>query len=297
MADYSVTLDGTNYADSGPDPFGDIRNVSNDGTTTNTITVTEDLAGSGLRYAFVGNSPETYNIVLPEGWTYSVRPLGQATAFVLNDPSTPGPDAAIFVADPSNVSVTNVCFTRGAMVSTPTGDRAIEDLGEGDLVLTRDGGAQPLRWVGRTRLTAETLRVNPHLVPVRIAAGALGDNAETLVSPHHRMLISGWRAEALFDETEVLASAESLINDSTIRRADVGEGEYFHIMFASHELVMVDGAWSESFHPAALELGTAGTAARAEIVELFPELEAGADAFPADLPEALDASEVRLMGL
>ncbi|MEO0913408.1 MAG: Hint domain-containing protein, partial [Pseudomonadota bacterium] len=115
------------------------------------------------------------------------------------------------------------------------------------------------------------------LRPIRIAAGALGKNAETLVSPQHRMLLSGWRAELLFSETEVLATARSLVNDSTITVAqDVNEITYFHLLFDAHEIVMADSAWSESFHPAALGMGTASDATRDEVLTLFPELEGSA---------------------
>ena len=48
-----------------------------------------------------------------------------------------------------------VCFTRGTMIATPEGERAIEDLEVGDLVLTKDNGAQPLRWVGSRTVKAE----------------------------------------------------------------------------------------------------------------------------------------------
>ncbi|MEM1238119.1 MAG: Hint domain-containing protein, partial [Pseudomonadota bacterium] len=39
------------------------------------------------------------------------------------------------------------CFTHGALIETPEGDKAVEHLQAGDLVMTRDHGAQPLKWV------------------------------------------------------------------------------------------------------------------------------------------------------
>ena len=113
-----------------------------------------------------------------------------------------------------------VCFTRGARVATPDGPRAIEDLAAGDLVLTRDRGAQPLRWVGATKLTAETLAAFPEKRPVTIAAGTFGDHAETTVSPAHRVLVTGWKAEALFGQPEMLATAGRVVDDAASRRAE-----------------------------------------------------------------------------
>ena len=67
------------------------------------------------------------------------------------------------------------CFTRGTLIETDKGPRAIETLQAGDLVWTLDAGHQPIRWIGETRLDAQALARAPHLRPIRIAAGALGD--------------------------------------------------------------------------------------------------------------------------
>jgi hypothetical protein len=47
---------------------------------------------------------------------------------------------------------------------------------------------------------------------------------------------------------------------------------YIHFMFAQHEVVLSDGAWTESFQPGDLSLKGVGNAQRNEILELFPEL-------------------------
>jgi hypothetical protein len=48
---------------------------------------------------------------------------------------------------------------------------------------------------------------------------------------------------------------------------------YIHIMFEQHEVVLSDGAWTESFQPGDQTLAGVGNAQRNEIFELFPELE------------------------
>ncbi len=280
MADYSFTLDG--------DGSQGYMNVYQDlEISTVTITITESLAGSGNTYNAGGYGPgfydgvymDTFNFVVPEGWTVSetmtdVNPGlgGSFNAYVYDAEGTLVTTVA--VNGGAFGSVTQVCFTRGAGIATPDGLKAIETLQPGDLVLTRDNGAQPIRWIGSSKVSGETLNQFPDMRPIRLAAGALGDHGETLVSPAHRMLITGWRADILFGEPEVLTTARSLINDTTIRVADdLAEVEYFHILFDEHEIISADGAWSESFHPAALNLGTASEATRDEVVTLFPELE------------------------
>ena len=94
--------------------------------------------------------------------------------------------------DTAFVTVDVTCFARGTRIETPRGAVAVEDLRPGDLVLTRDRGAQPLRWVGSSRVDGGTLASTPRLRPIRIRAGALGRHApaqDLLVSPQHRILV------------------------------------------------------------------------------------------------------------
>src|SRR5690606_28026873 len=93
----------------------------------------------------------------------------------------------------------------------------------------------------------------PRTRPIRVAAGALGDNLpsqDLVVSPAHRVVLSGWRAEVMFGQPRVLARARDLVNDTTIRpEPGPKRVEYFHILFDRHEIVFSNDAPSESFHP------------------------------------------------
>ncbi|MCV2873558.1 Hint domain-containing protein [Defluviimonas sp. WL0050] len=160
------------------------------------------------------------------------------------------------------------CFTRGAMIATPRGEISVEDLQVGDTVWTRDSGAQTIRWIGSKRVAA----IGP-LAPVLIPEGTLGNSRDIKVSPQHRMLIGGWKAELYYGETEVLVAAKHLVDGSVIRFAPGGEVEYFHILFDRHEIVVADGAPSESFHPGDQGLSVLDEDARREVFMLFPELE------------------------
>ena len=66
-----------------------------------------------------------------------------------------------------------------------------------------------------------------------------------------------------------------MVNDSTIRIEEGGEVEYFHMLFDKHEIVFAEGIPSESFHPGQQGWKALDTAARDEILMLFPELEDG----------------------
>jgi hypothetical protein len=161
-----------------------------------------------------------------------------------------------------------VCFTRGSRILTAEGEKAIEDLAAGDLVLTMDHGYQPIRWIGSSIVEGKG-----RFAPIVIEAGTLGNTRTLRVSPQHRMLLSGWQAELLFDEPEVLVAAKMLVNDQTIRAEEVEQVEYFHMLFDAHEIVYAEGAPSESFHPGHVGWGALAEAAREEILSLFPQLE------------------------
>lgn len=160
-----------------------------------------------------------------------------------------------------------ICFAKGTMIETALGEKPVETLQAGDLVRTLDHDVQPIRWIGSARRPALGA-----LAPVMIRKGVLGNRRDLMVSPQHRMLLTGWRAELLFGECEVLASAKSLINDRDIVRVEGGFVEYFHILFDHHEIIFAEGAPSESFYPAAMGAEALSKETRDEILALFPHL-------------------------
>lgn len=173
-------------------------------------------------------------------------------------------------------SVSIFCFARGTLIATPEGERAIETLSEGMQVLTRDAGPQPIRWIGSCKLSAGELQQKPALRPVRIGRGALGQGLpcrDLIVSPQHRVLVRSRIAQRMFGASEVLVAAKLLLDLDNVsictRDPDV---EYFHVMFDEHQIVLSEGAETESFFPGPQAMRSVGAAARAEIVALFPDL-------------------------
>lgn len=170
------------------------------------------------------------------------------------------------------------CFTRGTMIETSTGDRLIETLEPGDLVKTLDRGFQPIRWIGKSNISANSLALQPGNRPIRIAKGTLGNVRDMVVSPAHRLHITGWMADILFGQSEILVAAKDLVNDSTITVESGADGvEYWHMLFDQHELVWAEGCLSESLNPSDAVIGAGQGRAKDEILELFPELGTGDD--------------------
>lgn len=168
-----------------------------------------------------------------------------------------------------------ICFTPGTLIDTLRGRVAVETLVAGDKVLTRDHGFQPLAWTGRRDLSADEIARCPSAAPIRIAAGALGKGLperDLLVSPRHRMLIAGARAELMFGEREVLVAAADLLGLPGVTQEVAGPVSYIHVMCDAHQIIRAEGAWSESFQPAEAVLNALDAATRAELLGLFPEL-------------------------
>lgn len=165
--------------------------------------------------------------------------------------------------------LTVICFARGTLIETPEGPRAIETLDEGDLVTTLDDGAQPIRWIGRMRVSGRS----PEHAPVRIRRGAIGNVRDLWVSQNHRMVVSGPMAELLFGEPEVLVAAKHLCNDDTIRIVPCDSVEYWHFLFDRHQIVFAEACPAESLYPGQQSLDAVTPVERDEIVTRFPELQ------------------------
>lgn len=168
------------------------------------------------------------------------------------------------------------CFLSGTLILTERGEVAVEALSVGDTVLTRDHGPRPIRWIGSRVVTAAGLARSPNLRPIRIRAGALGagtPSSDLLVSPQHRVLVRSKIAQRMFGTDEILVAAKQLLPLDGIEVAeDIGSVEYFHILFDRHEVVISNGAETESLYTGPEALRAVGRAAQEEIFTLFPEL-------------------------
>ena len=168
-----------------------------------------------------------------------------------------------------------ICFTPGTGIATMSGQRLVEDLEVGDKVFTRDNGAQEIRWIGRKRITLGEGTLSQKLQPILIRRGALGyglPERDTLVSPNHRVLLINKQAQLYFDENEVLVAAKHLVGMPGIEHWVTSQVEYIHFLCDRHEIVLSNGAWTETFLPGDQGMSTLADAQQEEIFRLFPEL-------------------------
>ena len=116
------------------------------------------------------------------------------------------------------------------------------------------------------------------------------------VSPQHRIALTSWRAHLMFMSMDVLVSAKSLV-EGGLASIDVNadEVDYVHILFDRHELVDVEGLWSESFFPGDTAMAAMSNTAREEIFELFPSLSRSLDSYGASVLPVLKTYECKML--
>lgn len=161
------------------------------------------------------------------------------------------------------------------MIATPRGEIAVERLRVGDTVITRDNGIRPILWVGSRRLPWSRLAASPHLRPILIRQGSLGHGlpeADLLVSPNHRILVTAEQTTLHLDAAEALVAAKHVVSGRLVTRIESAGATYVHFVSQRHEIVLANGIWTEAFQPADQTLKGVGNAQRGELVDLFPEL-------------------------
>ncbi len=192
-----------------------------------------------------------------------------------------------------------ICFTPGTRIRTEDGDVAIEELGTGDRVLTRDDGPQEVLWSGHRRMSGARLFAMPDQRPIRMRAGALGverPDADLIVSPEHRVLITGRAAMDLWGEDEVLVRAADLVGDSRVTvDHSLRETFYIHLMLDRHEVVWANGLEVESFHPGFMGLEHLSNLQRNSLLEMRPELGHNPHAYGAPVRRMLTRAEAAIL--
>ncbi|SMX24272.1 Hint domain-containing protein [Boseongicola aestuarii] len=181
-----------------------------------------------------------------------------------------------WILTPPTVGEENICLTAGTLIKTTDGEIPIEELRTGMQVTAYEGGARAIRWIGHRHFDEVALRKQPKLRPVRILAGAMGNELpkrDLLVSRQHRLLVRSKIAERMFGVPEVLISAIKMTKlagifvDETAKSVD-----YFHLLFDRHEVIFAEGMPTESLFTGPETLTAIGAEAREEILAILPEV-------------------------
>ncbi len=132
------------------------------------------------------------------------------------------------------------CYCRDTRILTDSGEVAVQHLRIGDRLMTASGAARPIRWIGVRSYSGRFAAGNRDVLPILIRQGALDGNVprrDLWVSPMHAMYLEG-----------VLIPAHVLVNGVSITQAaQVEQVQYFHLELETHDVIVAEGALSESF--------------------------------------------------
>jgi hypothetical protein len=135
--------------------------------------------------------------------------------------------------------ITPICFLPGTAIATPDGEKPIERLAVGDLILTASGQVRPIVWIGTGRVLA-TRGQRGVATPVIVRKDALAPNV-----PNRDLHVT--KAHAVYID-DVLIPVEFLVNHRTIVWDDrAQEVELYHVELATHDILIANGAPAESY--------------------------------------------------
>src|SRR5262249_42099240 len=127
------------------------------------------------------------------------------------------------------------CLLKGAKISTPSGDRLVQELQIWDEVYTLFG-PKTIKWIGYNKFTKEEGRAwQDSVMPIRVPRFAIDDHTpscDLYLSPGHSIFFN-----------EALIPVMYLVNETTIAQGTPSETsalEYYHIEFDTHEVIYAE---------------------------------------------------------
>ena len=138
--------------------------------------------------------------------------------------------------------LTPPCFTAGTRILTTQGEKPVEQLSVGNLVIWPSGSSSKITWLGSMEIDLKTSPDRQHLSPIKIERNALKDGV-----PHRDLYLSA--DHCLFIDG-VLIPVRLLVNDMSIVRANNFDFvAYWHVELERHGIVLAEGAAAETFLP------------------------------------------------
>lgn len=171
--------------------------------------------------------------------SYLVELDGQVFGSFYALTNTPSPTYPLSFDNDATAYVAPVCFAEGSRILTARGEVAVEDLLEGDEVVTVGGGLRPVIWIGSRQVRCARHPRPSEVYPVRVRAGAFGDGLparDLRLSPGHSVAVDG-----------ALVPISLLANGATIVQEPVDTVRYFHVELDAHDVILAEGLACESY--------------------------------------------------
>ena len=205
--------------------------------------LTDSLAGSfdvsGNGFSVSGADPFTDGTNLFVNVDESA--VGQNTETIVLHPLSQNSSGFSGTLADQTLTITDtvLCYAADTRITTVRGEVPVEQLAEGDLVLTHHGAAVPVQWIGHRHVNCRRHPKSEKVWPVRVATGAFGDNL-----PHRDLWLSPDHAVYVDD---VLIPIKRLINGMSIAQVPTDQVTYYHVELPQHDLLLAEGMPAESY--------------------------------------------------
>ncbi|MEO9514192.1 MAG: Hint domain-containing protein [Paracoccaceae bacterium] len=176
-------------------------------------------------------------------------------------------------------------FAQGALMKTPDGTVAIEDLQPGDFLNTSVGEPAQIVWIGSTVFTPNT-----RTKLVRVMADSLGPARPAsfvTVGPSARLLQTTPSMRCISSGAPLLTPAADFVdNVNVIEVTPPTPIRLFHVCLTRHAAVNVGGIEMETFHPGLAGARHISHADRDYFLSMFPHISHIVDFGPLAHPHA-----------
>lgn len=126
-------------------------------------------------------------------------------------------------------------FLRGTILLTQRGEMRVNDIVDGDKIITRDQGFVQVCHVSRSMQKTRA---------ISFAAGSLGDtrpDQDLLLPAGQRVLIRDWRAQAMFGQKQAMVRADALVDGEFIRDLGQQNMELYQLHFEAPHVLYAGG--------------------------------------------------------
>lgn len=172
----------------------------------------------------------------------------------------------------------------GANLRTPIGEKHVEFLRVGDLIVTRDNGLKPVRMIWTRTVTAAEMAADPSLAPITLAPRAIGPmmpQKTVSIGGAHRLLVPGWRLDDEEDTENCLVPARDMEGLGEPAKSHEEDVTYYNIVFETPQVFCANGLPIESFSPYSEILKVVPKKVCEELRQTFPDLNPKLDDYPA----------------
>ncbi len=223
--------------------------ADNDGLTDDQLDVSDLINGTG-------GPVKAFDVVIgDDGMGNAVLqfPGGEQVTIVGLSPAAAAAPGALY-------SMGIPCFAAGTRILTPLGERAVEEIAVGDMVLTVEGQAVPVLWAACRHLSRDDLQVRPDLRPIRLQAGRFGNRRDLTLSPQHGVMVGG----ALIRARHLAEFAPGARVAKGVRAVS-----YHHVLLPRHACLWAEGCATESFYPGPMAVAALAPADRASLAKVI----------------------------